>query len=44
MRVVTGYARRHVEQRPDGDVHNTRRRHSLMNWAMPPRVERSARR
>ncbi|MBQ1116502.1 DUF3140 domain-containing protein [Streptomyces sp. C3-3] len=32
MRKVTGYVRRHAEQRPEGDVSDTRWRHSLMNW------------
>ncbi|MEU1472821.1 DUF3140 domain-containing protein [Streptomyces sp. NPDC005761] len=36
MRKVTGYVRRHVAQRPDGDVHATPWRHSLMNWGHDP--------
>ncbi|MFJ9833861.1 DUF3140 domain-containing protein [Streptomyces sp. NPDC101169] len=36
MRKVVGYVRRHVEQRPDGDVTDTRWRYSLMNWGHDP--------
>ncbi|MET7646742.1 DUF3140 domain-containing protein [Streptomyces sp. NPDC005426] len=36
MRKVSGYVRRHLAQRPDGDVHATRWRHSLMNWGHDP--------
>ncbi|MET9935220.1 MULTISPECIES: DUF3140 domain-containing protein [unclassified Streptomyces] len=36
MRKVTGYVHRHVEQRPKGDVTDTRWRHSLMNWGHDP--------
>ncbi|MFC7794412.1 DUF3140 domain-containing protein [Streptomyces cinereoruber] len=36
MRKVTGYVHRHVEQRPEGDVADTRWRHSLMNWGHDP--------
>ncbi|MFJ4323231.1 DUF3140 domain-containing protein [Streptomyces tricolor] len=32
MRKVVGYVRRHLAQRPSGDVRDTRWRHSLMNW------------
>ncbi|MER6035186.1 MULTISPECIES: DUF3140 domain-containing protein [unclassified Streptomyces] len=37
MRKVVGYVRRHVEQRPDGDVTDTRWRYSLMNWGHDPK-------
>jgi hypothetical protein len=36
MRKVVGYVRRHVAQRPGGDVSDTRWRHSLMNWGHDP--------
>ena len=36
MRQVVGYVRRHLAQRPDGDVHDTRWRYSLMNWGHDP--------
>ncbi|MGI5359506.1 DUF3140 domain-containing protein [Streptomyces sp. CA-252508] len=36
MRKVVGYVHRHVSQRPDGDVTDTRWRHSLMNWGHDP--------
>lgn len=36
MRKVTGYVRRHIEQRPEGDVSDTRWRYSLMNWGHDP--------
>ncbi|MFE5735362.1 MULTISPECIES: DUF3140 domain-containing protein [unclassified Streptomyces] len=36
MRKVTGYVHRHVEQRPKGDVTDTKWRHSLMNWGHDP--------
>jgi DNA topoisomerase VI subunit B len=36
MRRVVGYVRRHLAQRPDGDVHDTRWRYSLMNWGHDP--------
>lgn len=36
MRKVIGYVRRHVAQRPKGDVRNTRWRWSLMNWGHDP--------
>lgn len=36
MRKVVGYAHRHLEQRPDGDVTETRWRYSLMNWGHDP--------
>ena len=36
MQKVAGYVARHIEQRPDGDVTDTRWRHSLMNWGHDP--------
>lgn len=36
MREVIGYVRRHLAQRPSGDVRDTRWRHSLMNWGHDP--------
>ncbi|MFI0805726.1 DUF3140 domain-containing protein [Streptomyces echinatus] len=36
MRKVTGYIRRHLAQRPSGDVRDSRWRHSLMNWGHDP--------
>lgn len=36
MRRVTGYVHRHLAQRPDGDVEDTRWRYSLMNWGHNP--------
>ena len=36
MRKVTGYVKRHLAQRPSGDVTDTRWRHSLMNWGHDP--------
>lgn len=36
MRKVTGYVRRHLRQRPSGDVEETRWRHSLTNWGNDP--------
>ncbi|WP_081236831.1 DUF3140 domain-containing protein [Streptomyces viridosporus] len=36
MRKVVGYVRRHLAQRPDGDVRDTRWRYSLMNWGHDP--------
>ena len=36
MREVVGYVHRHLAQRPDGDVTDTRWRHSLMNWGHDP--------
>lgn len=32
MRRVVSYVHRHLAQRPDGDVTDTRWRYSLMNW------------
>jgi hypothetical protein len=36
MRKVIGYAKRHLKQRPSGDVRNTKWRYSLMNWGHDP--------
>ncbi len=36
MRKVIGYCRRHLAQRPWGDVTHTRWRWSLMNWGHDP--------
>jgi hypothetical protein len=35
-RKVVGYVRRHLAQRPSGDVSATRWRYSLMNWGHDP--------
>lgn len=36
MRKVIGYIRRHLAQRPNGDVRDTKWRYSLMNWGHDP--------
>jgi hypothetical protein len=36
MRKVIGYVHRHLAQRPEGDVGDTRWRWSLMNWGHDP--------
>lgn len=36
MRKVVGYVRRHLSQRPSGDVRDTPWRYSLMNWGHDP--------
>ncbi|MFD3629017.1 DUF3140 domain-containing protein [Streptomyces sp. NPDC058698] len=36
MRKVVGYVRRHLAQRPSGEVRDTRWRYSLMNWGHDP--------
>lgn len=36
MRKVVGYVRRHLAQRPAGDVRDTAWRYSLMNWGHDP--------
>ncbi|HEY0424718.1 MAG TPA: DUF3140 domain-containing protein, partial [Rhodopila sp.] len=36
MRKVIGYVHRHLAQRPQGDVSDTRWRKSLMNWGHDP--------
>jgi hypothetical protein len=35
-RKVVGYIKRHLAQRPSGDVSETRWRYSLMNWGHDP--------
>ena len=40
MRKVVGYVHRHVKQRPEGDVTDTRWRKSLMNWGHDPLIPR----
>jgi hypothetical protein len=37
MRKVVGYVRRHLAQRPAGDVTDTAWRYSLMNWGHDPK-------
>ncbi|MEU5763193.1 DUF3140 domain-containing protein [Nocardia sp. NPDC047648] len=36
MRKVVGYAHRHLEQRPSGDLVDSKWRYSLMNWGHDP--------
>ncbi len=36
MRKVVGYVKRHIKQRPEVDVTETRWRKSLMNWGHDP--------
>lgn len=36
MQEVVGYVRRHLAQRPQGDVEETDWRYSLMNWGHDP--------
>ncbi|BBY16164.1 DUF3140 domain-containing protein [Mycolicibacterium litorale] len=36
MRKVVGYVKRHLAQRPSGDVEGTPWRYSLMNWGHDP--------
>lgn len=36
MRKVVGYVRRHLAQRPSGDIEDSRWRYSLMNWGHDP--------
>ena len=36
MRKVVGYIHRHLAQRPEGDISNTRWRYSLLNWGHDP--------
>ena len=36
MEAVAGYVHRHMAQRPEGDVTETRWRYSLMNWGHDP--------
>jgi hypothetical protein len=37
MRKVVGYAKRHLAQKPSGDVEHTNWRYSLMNWGHDPK-------
>lgn len=37
MKRVVSYVHRHLAQRPDGDVTETRWRYSLMNWGHDPK-------
>ena len=39
MRKVVSYVHRHLAQRPEGDVEDTRWRYSLMNWGHDPLKE-----
>jgi len=39
MRKVVSYVHRHLAQRPEGDVKDTRWRYSLMNWGHDPLKE-----
>jgi hypothetical protein len=39
MRKVIGYVKRHLAQRPSGDVEDTAWRYSLMNWGHDPTTE-----
>ncbi len=39
MRKVVGYVRRHLAQRPGGDVTHTRWRYSLLNWGHDPLLD-----
>jgi hypothetical protein len=43
MKKVIGFARRHLAQRPSGDVTDTRWRWSLMNWGHDPLIGRKHR-
>jgi hypothetical protein len=36
MRKVVGYAKRHLAQKPSGDLEHTKWRYSLMNWGHDP--------
>ena len=36
MRKVIGYVHRHIKQRPQGDISDTRWRRALMNWGHDP--------
>jgi hypothetical protein len=37
MHKVVGYIKRHLAQKPDGDITNTNWRYSLMNWGHDPK-------
>jgi hypothetical protein len=43
MLKVVGYVHRHLAQRPEGDVTDTRWRRSLMNWGHDPLLDHAAR-
>ena len=36
MRKVIGFIKRHLAQRPEGDIEDSRWRYSLMNWGHDP--------
>ena len=36
MKRVVSYVHRHMAQKPDGDIENSRWRYSLMNWGHDP--------
>ncbi|OBJ10980.1 DUF3140 domain-containing protein [Mycobacterium colombiense] len=40
MRKVVGYAKRHLAQRPDGNIDDSPWRYSLMNWGHDPAKSR----
>jgi len=40
-RKVVGYIRRHLAQRPNGDIGDTHWRYSLMNWGHDPQQSKS---
>lgn len=40
MRKVVGYAKRHLAQRPQGDIDESPWRYSLMNWGHDPAKSR----
>ncbi|MBW5412140.1 DUF3140 domain-containing protein [Pseudomonas sp. MAG002Y] len=42
MRKVIGYVHRHIKQRPDGEVGDTRWRKSLMNWGHDPMKQKAS--
>jgi Protein of unknown function (DUF3140) len=42
MRKVVGYVKRHLAQRPEGDVTETPWRYSLMNWGHDPKHSKHA--
>jgi hypothetical protein len=41
MRKASGYIRRHLAQRPAGDISRTRWRYAMMNWGHDPLKDRS---
>ena len=42
MRKVVGYVKRHLAQRPSGDVNRSDWRYSLMNWGHDPTKQSSS--